>query len=305
MQTRGIEPKRLDPRESADLVGFLQALRYFDPPGDTGAGRRLFVEKKCVQCHQVRGFGGVEAPSLDPISGYAPIQVAAALWNHGPAMSEAMRERGIERPSFSGAELNDLIAYLRSAGEGRLPAEPVFALPGRASEGRRLFEERRCIDCHRASGPGGRLGPNLARRAARESLIDLAAAMWNKAPAMLEAMQHLEIEVPRLSAAEMADLVAYLESVQYFAGSGDPQRGRRRLGETGCLGCHWLGSRGAGRASDLDRAARVDSASAVLSVLWNHVMIAGASNQVAWPELDPDQVADLSAFLMRPEPPRP
>jgi cytochrome c1 len=45
----------------------------------------------------------------------APITVAAAMWNHGPAMAEAMHARGIERPSLTASELRDLVAYLRAA----------------------------------------------------------------------------------------------------------------------------------------------------------------------------------------------
>ena len=208
MQQLGIARPYLDVQETADLIGFLYTLNYFDAPGHAEVGQRLFAEKRCIMCHQVGGSGGVVGPNLDvlkPLS--SPIFVAAALWNHGPQMIDAMRARGIERPSFTGAELRDLIAFLAPGSAG--PQEgPLYVLPGRPDAGRRFFVEKRCIECHSAGGPGGRVGPDLTERAVRRTPIDFAAAMWNKAPAMLAAMTPRGIGVPQLSAEDMADILA-------------------------------------------------------------------------------------------------
>ena len=65
---------------------------FADDRGAFSEGRRLFTEKRCVVCHQVAGIGGVIGPSLDFLGQYgSPIFVAAAMWNHGPAMAEVMR----------------------------------------------------------------------------------------------------------------------------------------------------------------------------------------------------------------------
>ena len=229
MRKFGIARPYLDPRETGDLIAFLYTLNYFDPPGNVQAGSRLFTEKKCVACHQVGGAGGVVGPNLDGLAQFgSPILVAAAMWNHGPAMAEAMRVRKIERPTFKDSELLDLIAYLRSTAPPRpAPAEgPLYVLPGRSEEGRRLFLDKRCILCHSVAGVGGQVGPDLGERGLNWSLTQFAAAMWNKAPAMMAAMRAREIAVPRLQAEEMADLVAYLYSVRYFAEPGAPARGR-------------------------------------------------------------------------------
>ena len=106
MRQFGIARPYLDPRETGDLIAFLYTLNYFDPPGNVQAGHRLFTEKKCVVCHQVGGTGGVVGPNLDGLARFgSPILVAAAMWNHGPAMAEAMRVRKIERPTFKDSEL--------------------------------------------------------------------------------------------------------------------------------------------------------------------------------------------------------
>lgn len=101
MRQLGISRPHLDPRETGDLIAFLHTLDYFDPPGNPVIGQTLFNAKKCNVCHQVAGTGGVVGPNLGSVAqSSSPIFVAAAMWNHGPAMAEAMRARGIERPTF-------------------------------------------------------------------------------------------------------------------------------------------------------------------------------------------------------------
>jgi len=226
------------------------------------------------------------------------------MWNHGPAMTETMRARGIERPVFKDTELIDLIAYIKSASP--LPVVgPLYVLPGRADEGHRLFIEKRCRDCHGEAGKGGGVGPDLAERGVHRSLTQFAAAMWDKAPAMLAAMKARGIPVPQLRAEEMADIVAYLYAVQYFAVPGDRQRGARVAKDKGCLGCHTLRARDGTAPVELSRVAGLESAAGVVAALWNHSFLAEpAAAQRGWAELRADEMADLLAFLrsLRPVP---
>ncbi len=300
MRKLGIVRPSLNPQETADLIAFLFTLDYFDAPGNAQAGKRLFSEKRCVVCHQVAGVGGVVGPNLDFLQQFgSPILVAAAMWNHGPAMAEAMRARKIERPAFEDVELRDLIAYLKSASRTRTD-EPLYVLPGNADEGRRLFSEKRCIQCHSIRGEGGQVGPDLAERGLHRSLTQFAAAMWNKEPKMMEAMKAKGIPVPHLQAREMADLVAYLYSVQYFAQPGDPRKGREALSGKGCLGCHSLSGQGGKSASDLARVKGLDSPPAVIAALWNHSFIMQERTErrrLRRAELSSEEMANLVAFL--------
>jgi len=244
MKQLGVDRSRLEPQETRDLIAFLYTLGYFDVHGNRENGRKLFVAKKCVVCHQVGTAGGSGGPSLDSMKVFAsPILVATALWNHGPQMAEAMKEKGIERPALTGAELRDLIAYLSPA-TGAPPQGGVYALPGRAEAGRLLFAEKHCVECHSSAGAGGQVGPDLVDRNVRRSPLEFAAAMWNKAPAMALAMQQRGIAIPTLRPEEMADIVAYLYSTRYFA-SGGISRGWKVAYEKGCLACHSVfGERG-------------------------------------------------------------
>jgi len=296
----GIERPRLTSWELGDLIAFLYWQDYFAPPGDTARGARLFVDKGCVACHQVRGVGGVVGPNLDFLNQYgSPVQIIADMWNHGPTMAEMMRERGVRRPRFAGSELTDLLAYLKSSSPG-LPTGPAYVLPGDADQGRRLFEEMNCIQCHSVRGHGGTIGPDLAEIGRQSNLIQFAAAMWNKAPAMTAAMNRAGIKVPQLGAEEMADLLAYLYSVQYSGEAGIAARGRQLVRDKRCLDCHALSGRGGRTAPDLASARGPSSETGVVAAMWNHVVAAQdvQGRSITWPTLTAQEMADLSAFLV-------
>jgi mono/diheme cytochrome c family protein len=304
---RELEIRRpsLSPRETGDLIAFLFSVEYFDPPGDPAAGEVVFNEKRCVLCHQVGGVGGVVGPDLNRLGQTpSPIQVATSMWNHGPAMSERLQEQGIARSTFTGAELINLIAYLRSASEGPMN-EPLYVLPGRAGEGRRLFVEKSCSLCHGSPGTSVQEGPDLAERAAQRSLTEFASAMWNKQPRMLRAMRARGIQETRLQASEMADLVAYLYSLRYFADSGDRNRGRVLIRQKGCLECHSLNGQGGQTAGNLSGGKGPSKPAGVISALWNHTVISEGqpSESAFWPVFRPGEMADLVAFFATQEPP--
>jgi cytochrome c2 len=299
MKSLGIDRPKLDEQETRDLVGFLYTLNYFDRPGSQAAGKRLFTEKRCVACHQVGGTGGVVGPNLDHLAQFrSPIYVATAMWNHGPQMAEVMKEKGIERPGFTAPELRDLIAFLAPATAGP-PEGPLYVLPGRAELGRQLFSEKNCIQCHSVGGVGGKVGPELVELASRRSPIEFAAAIWNKVPAMTAAMKQRGIAVPQLKPEDMADLVAYLYSVRYFA-AGSINAGWKVAYEKGCLHCHSVfGERGK-PASDLTKAKGLDSPAAVIAALWNHALVTPpsiAGKKPEWPAFKPGEMADLVALL--------
>jgi mono/diheme cytochrome c family protein len=298
MQQLGIARPNLSNVEAGDLVAFLYTLNYFDPPGNRDTGRRLFSEKRCVVCHQINGTGGVVGPNLDAVGRAGAVAVTAAMWNHGPTMMATMRAKGIERPTFTGAELRDLLAYLTPADTAA--AGPVYALRGRIEPGRALFIEKRCIECHSVGGQGGRVGPDLVERGVHRSLIEFAAAMWNKAPKMLAAMQPLGIVVPHLEPDEMADIIGYLYSVRYFAGGGTVSRGWSVASDKGCLRCHAVSGERGKPASDLTQARGLDSPPAVLAALWNHAIVTATTpsgEKTPWPELRAEQMADLVSLL--------
>ena len=301
MRQLGIARPHLNPLEAGDLAGYLFTLNYFDPQGNVAAGRRAFAEKRCVVCHSVGSVGGTIGPRLDgATSAASPIFLAAAMWNHTAQMAELMLREGITRPTFKGSELVDLIAFIDSASP-RMTRAPLYVLPGRVDEGGRLFVAKRCVECHGIGGAGGSAVPSLAERALHMSLTEFAAAMWNKAPAMQQAMQsRLAGAVPELRPQEMADVVAFLYAARYFRQAGDPRKGVIAATNKGCLQCHGLyGERGK-VASDLTTATVIDTPAGVLSALWNHSFIAdprAERDRTPWPVFRGEDMADLVAYL--------
>lgn len=298
MQQMGIPRVKLDPREAGDLAAYLYTLHYFDIPGRPNVGKSLFTEKKCIVCHSVEGRGGSVGPSVDVFKHFSsPLYVASAMWNHGSRMVEAMKAQGIERPTLTGSELRDLIAFLSPA-TGAGGYRPVHVLAGSAEQGRLLFGEKGCVQCHPDTGSG--VGPSLVGRGVRRSPLEFAAALWDKAPAMQAARKPEMGPTPQLSAEEMADLVAYLDATGYFAGAGSLNRGWRVMADKGCLVCHGVyGERGK-PASDLTRAKALGSRAAVLASLWNHTTVAPPApggGRVPWPRIGAQEMADLMALL--------
>jgi len=299
---RRLSIPELSPTEAGDLIAFLFTQNYFDGSGNPASGKKLFTGKSCILCHQIAGVGGVLGPNLDAVGQTAaPINLAAAMWNHAAAMADSMRTRGIERPTLSASELRDLIAYLRAAARHGGGA-PVSMVPGRINDGRALFEKKQCIKCHNIQGSGGNIGPDLGKRGLHRDFVEFAAALWNKAPAMLREMRLRKVAVPSLTPEEMADIIAYLRSFQYFGTAGNPARGRQILADKQCLVCHSEGGELAKRAPDFARIKGLDSPAAVISAMWSHggAMAQRAQEQkMAWPQLTADDMTHLMAFFER------
>jgi len=292
-------PPQLSPRETGDLIAFLATINYFDPVGDGKAGKKIFADKQCVVCHQIEGVGGVFGPSLDSVVQFGPIFFAATMWNHGPSMAAAMQSRGITRPTFSGGELRDLIAYVKSVSSGR-GDQPIQVLPGRVDDGERLFAARGCVNCHGISGVGGPVGPALAGKRIYSNLFEFAAAMWNKGPIMMREMQRRAVTVPPLQANELADIVGYLYSVEYFAGPGDRRRGEEIVRAKGCLDCHAIGGKGGRVAPDFEKSRGMNDPANVVAAMWNH----GAAmeqkmrdEKLAWPVFKAGEFTQVVGFL--------
>jgi mono/diheme cytochrome c family protein len=129
-------------------------------------------------------------------------------------------------------------------------------------------------------------------------MLGFATAMWNKAPAMTASMRAKGLTPPHLEPREMADIVAYLYSVRYFAAPGSMRQGRSLLQAKGCTGCHALEGGGGERAPDLAGVRHLDSPAAVIAALWNHGTVEGGiPKDGAWPTLAAADVANLSEYL--------
>ena len=300
MRETGIERPTLTPLEVSNVLAFIFTAQYVDEQGNPKTGERLFAAKGCVQCHSVGGKGGNVGPALDALKrSNSPVLVAARMWNHGPRMAEVMQAKGIERPTFKGNELVDVIAYITTTAKDP-GGDSAQVVPGTPERGDKLFGDKQCASCHTIGGKGGKVGPELGR-AHHVSLTQFAGLMWNHGPAMWARMKERHIEPPQLTGQEMADIVAYLYTSHYFdAAAGSSSRGQQVLQSKGCLSCHSIRGKGGKAAGDLSNSTVVGSPSSLIAAMWNHsrLMEDQAQKQgIKLPTLKGQELADLSAYL--------
>jgi len=300
MREKGIERPTLTPLELSNVLAFIFTAQYRDETGNAKTGEQLFASKRCAQCHAVGGKGGTVGPALDSLKRTnSPVLIAARMWSHGPRMAETMKAQGIERPTFKGNELVDIIAYVTSAAKDP-GGDTAQVVPGTPERGEALFRDKQCASCHTIAGKGGKVGPELGR-AHHVSLTQFAGLMWNHGPAMWAKMKERGIEAPQLSGQEMADIVAYLYTTHYFdpaAGNGD--RGRQLVQAKGCVACHSVGGKGGKTAGDFAKSNVVGAPAPLIAALWNHSREMEDQAQKAGiklPTLKGQELADMSAYF--------
>ncbi len=233
------------------------------PLGDARRGLEVFRARQCVLCHSINGEGGKVGPDLGRSvgRGFAPHRLAGLLWDHAPGMWEAMRKRSLPVPEVSDQDAADLFAYLY--------AVQFAERHGDAGQGRRVFRASRCDVCHGLTKPGKQGIRPVAEWPALEDALDLASALWNRAPEMRSALDAAKVPYPELTATELTDLIAYLKrlpSAQHAqTGSLPPSAeiGRGIYTSKGCEGCH-TGS------DSLESRPTFFTFSDLAAALWNH-----------------------------------
>jgi mono/diheme cytochrome c family protein len=301
MRERGLARPRLTPAEFSSLAAFLFTVQSNRAPGDPARGASAFTAKGCAQCHALGGAGGAVGPALDGLRRLdSPVLLAAAMWNHGPQMAEAMAARGVAFPTFRGTDLADLLAHVaaaaRDGGAGR-----AAVVPGSPERGEKEFAEKGCVGCHPIGTGKGGGAPRLGTRSHHVSATEFAGLMWNHGSRMWGAMKARGTPPPQLGGQEMADIAAYLYTVYYFdPAAGRAGRGRDLVRRKGCLSCHSIYRKGAGTASDLAIDNVVGTPAGQVAAMWNHgryMETAARRQSAALPRLTGQELADITTYL--------
>jgi ubiquinol-cytochrome c reductase cytochrome c subunit len=123
-------------------------------PQKLAAGRQLFVTG-CSSCHGVDARGTARGPDLSR-AGAAAADFYLSTGRMPLADPDDQPRR--KRPAYSQAEIDQLVAYVASLGDG--PPIPQLSEPGDLAEGNRLYTEN-CAACHGSAGAGGALGISI------------------------------------------------------------------------------------------------------------------------------------------------
>ncbi|MBI3003006.1 MAG: c-type cytochrome [candidate division NC10 bacterium] len=163
-----------------------------------------------------------------------------------------------------------------------------------------LFLSKRCAGCHLARGQSS-VGPALEELRRPQGAFELAGRLWNHVPAMFAALTREGTEWPRISPAEMGDLMAYLDATPGRDPPPDPLKGQVVLVRKECLKCHSLRGEGGRIGPDLAaRRAEYASAAAWAAAMWTHtprMAAVAAERGVLYPRFAGDEMGNLLGFL--------
>ena len=166
--------------------------------GDWLEGAHAFGELGCSGCHTLGKAAEGKIDLLDAARRQPLLSgLAVDMWNHRPQMEAQAKTKGIELKPFEADQMANVAAYLFRRG--------YFQELGDAQRGQAAYESKGCAACHDEGEAGAQPLESL-------NAMELSAAVWNHGPNMKAQMDYLEKDWPELSARDVADLVAYVES---------------------------------------------------------------------------------------------
>lgn len=260
-------------------------------PGSAARGAVLFGEKGCFRCHAYNGVGGAGAPDLAqlPRGNTAPVELAAAMWNHAPIMFDAMPMVGTRVPRLTPSEAADLLSFFYSL--------LTYVREGNVQRGRLVYEEKGCAGCHNDE-PG--IGPALSNWSRAANPLEWPERMWNHSTLMAQEVSRSRLAWPQLSGEEVTDLITFIQSRQGDRAASaepfasDPEKGQIAF-DRNCRDCHSLGA----EPSKIDLLARPAPRAFVdyIARMWNHVPSMAARAGGKLPRLERGQMSDIGAYL--------
>jgi len=174
-------------------------------------------------------------------------------------------------------------------------------LRGDAERGKALFQDLNCIVCHSVNRVGGKRAPDLGQGRDRGfSPYDMAALMWNHAPAMWSAMASQGVARPALDEQQAADLFVFFYAARHFETPGNSKRGRQLFLARRCGQCHGIESPVRAGIRPVAEWESLWDPITLAQQMWNHssdMVRALDQSKVPYPLLSAQELTDLLAWL--------
>jgi len=175
-----------------------------------------------------------------------------------------------------------------------------ITIPQNPLNGRLVFEEKGCIECHSIGGFGGTAGPSLTKDLYFGSVLELASIIWNHTPQMNRKFRQMRINRPQLTENEMLDLFGFLYYLRYLGEPGSVANGKKLLEIKGCVQCHSIGAKGGSIGPAFESIQQYASPLYILQAMWNHgpkMQEELKKSGVKYPTLTGQDVADISIYI--------
>ena len=204
-------------------------------------GRAVFEESGCIGCHKLHGSGGIIGPELESVGARRSPEWLLKHFKNPAAVTPGSSMPPIKA---SDADLENLTLYVLSLTGEKLSAYYVsmMTIPS-PNVGRRLFQERGCLDCHSVGGKGGTIGPALDDVTKRRNPQWIIAHFKNPEAVspgtVMPQFNFTEQEVRALTefliSLSDTNVIGFLK----IPGSASPiERGKGVFKKFGCAGCH-------------------------------------------------------------------
>jgi len=177
------------------------------PAADSARGAQVFQAQHCIECHALNGVGATIGPDLGRIvdRGFTPDMLAGTMWNHAPAMWNAMTGRNIQVAPMDEQAAADLFAFFYST--------RFFEEPGDAGRGKQLFNSLSCSGCHGITESKVAAAKPVSQWTSSGDPIAMIEVMWNHAANMRDEMARQKIKWPRLSGQDVSDVLVYVRGL--------------------------------------------------------------------------------------------
>src|ERR1039458_2085743 len=186
---------------------------------------------------------------------------------------------------------DDLFIQQKQSDKKELPRNPL--------EGRVVFENNNCINCHSINGFGGRTAPDFNSDNFLSGDYELITDMWNHSPKMLKMIDQLNAKLQKMNTEDFHKLRYFIAFLGYISKNGSVSKGKELFVQMNCVKCHSVGKSVPDKIS-LDKTGYNASPIYLAEVMWNHAAQMHKkqeTSKITIPVFKGNEFASLAAYL--------